>query len=254
MKKILVLFSLFIILPLLSYGQQTLVKPAISPNFASYDFWVGSNETWNELTISPLPWKWIKPLGVRARIGSLGNQWNEWDRISSEVEYIVQDIEIMGTKVGNFGGRWGGVYSTDLYIQNYYGYLLYSTSISSFDIHANVGTLSTYQGREWTREITTGIRGDYRVTTRITIIGEVVGYDLKDFLLQKGIRYTLISDTIWIHLSAGNNFEFRNKKARPWLLYTYPDTGLLVYDASKSRDMNLNPELPFFNLGFSFIF
>ncbi len=251
MKKILVVLLLLITFPLTVHSQQSLVKPSTSPNLIAYDFWVGSNETWNELTVSPIPWKWIKPLGVRARIGSLGDQWNKWDRISPEVEYIVQDIEIMGRKVGNIGGRWGGVYSTDLYIQNYYGYLLYSTSISSFDIHANVGTLSTFERREWTREITTGIRGDYRVTTRITVIGEVLGYDLKDFLFQKGIRYQIFPDKIWIELSAGNNFEFRNKKARPWLLYTYPDTGLLVYDASKSRDMNLNPELPFFNLGVS---
>lgn len=256
-KYILLLIFTFLLLlpPSQTLAQQMLVTPARDFTLAKTSFQVGSNETWVGISGLPLPFRFISPLGLKVEVGSRSENWKEWDRYRYEVDYILKDIILFERNVGSIGIRYGMEYTEDFITDSFYLYVPYSLNLSPVSLHLNIGAVYNWN-RRWIQSSRTGIRTDYHVSEKITIVGEVIRlkqtsieYDDGRYytLFQKGIQYNIIPDRLELKLTAGNNFKFRNKKARPWI--SYYSESIIVYETSKSRNMNVTPELPFFNLG-----
>lgn len=258
MKQLLLLFIILLYSTSIGFSQQMMVKPSEVDQQLSFDFWVGSNETWNELTFFPFTTldNYISYVGVTLGVGSDSDLWSDWNLYKIEGRYIFRDIMIRHRDVGSTGLVWGAEYNLDWYIQNFYGYIPYSVRLGDFDLHTNIGFKSVYYmmppNDSWVNYITTGIRTDYSPTDRITILGEVFSYDIDEFIFQKGVRYHIVPRRIWIDLTAGNDFTFRNKKRQMWYLYSFENVA--IYDTRMSRNMDTDPQYPFFNLGVSFNF
>jgi hypothetical protein len=72
--------------------------------------------------------------------------------------------------------------------------------------HFNAG-FEAVQEEEWEYEIITGIRGDFGMTNRFTLLGEIAAANFSDAFYQGGIRISLIPELLEMDITYGEGFR-----------------------------------------------
>ncbi|MCC5940928.1 MAG: hypothetical protein JJU37_05245 [Balneolaceae bacterium] len=73
-------------------------------------------------------------------------------------------------------------------------------------LHINAG-FEAVQEEDWEYEIITGIRGDFGINERFTILSEVAAANFGDFFYQGGLRISIIPDLLEMDITYGEGFR-----------------------------------------------
>lgn len=194
-----------------SQAQQMIVDDAslIINQSIQLDSWYGTEESSGQFGISLTPWLDIGP-------GLL------FDSSSSKFEASSWFLEFK-TVAGNLnenGYAYGLVFSPiinfEREIEEFYAYVPYTQKIlnNSSLIHFNIGVegLHRYLGyvginSRWEWVITTGIRGDFKVSDTVTILSELFASGWEPPSFQAGFRYALIPSLLNMEITYGKGLQ-----------------------------------------------
>lgn len=164
--------------------------------------WYGTEESWIQPSLS-LSHLWDFTPGIifdTANEGSLSN-------IFGELKYVPTDLNFDGYSYGwtgaiffDTGGRIDRVYT---YIP-FTKYILDRTS----QVHLNIGL----DGRDnpagdFEYGFSTGIRADFGLTERFTVLSEVFTVDFETPSFQAGIRFDVVPDLFNVDVTYGESFK-----------------------------------------------
>lgn len=183
-------------------AQQMFVDDAAVTTERSFqvETWYGSRESWFLTAISPVQGLELGTgIGVDSRDGFDPANW------ILEAKYAPGDFEETGSAIGIASGF---LFSFEGKLEEFYAYLPYSQTIfnNSSVLHINAG-FEAVQEEEWEYELITGIRGDFGLTNRLAILGEVAATNFADAFYQGGIRITLLPDLLEMDITYGEGFR-----------------------------------------------
>jgi len=115
------------------------------------------------------------------------------------------DLEQRGWGIGAVAGL---LYDFDGEFEELFAYIPYSRMIlnDSSVLHLNVG-FEAVQEDDWEYEIITGIRGDFGISDRFALLGEVAAANFGDAFFQGGLRISLIPDLLEMDITYGDGFR-----------------------------------------------
>lgn len=244
MKKLVISLGIFLLFPILLNAQQFSVDDANVVPSRSFlvEGWTGTHGYWNKLGIPFFRNNTEVSVGV-------GTYDIDYDRLFIEGKWVFPNLSLFGRNLGSVGAVYGGVYNFSFYIQNFYGYVLYSVEVGDFIFTGNTGFINRYI-YDWELKFNWGVRTDYQVTERIFLMGEIHNKLFDRVLLQKGVRYSLFNDRLNLFVSAGSEVGIKRGKYRVRVLTEA--TEFIVLDGKESIDILDRNRVPYFNLGFSF--
>lgn len=183
-------------------AQQMFVDDAAVTTERSFQIetWYGSRESWFLTAISPVQGLEIGTgIGVDSRDGFDPSNW------ILEAKFVPGDLEATGSAVGLAAGA---LYNFDGEFEEYFAYIPYSRMIldDSSVLHFNVG-FEAIQDEEWEYELITGLRGDFGITDRFALLGEVAAANFNDAFYQGGIRISLVPDLLEMDITYGEGFR-----------------------------------------------
>jgi len=183
-------------------AQQMFVDDAAVTTERSFQIetWYGSRESWFLTAISPVQGLEIGTgIGVDSRDGFDPSTW------ILEAKFVPGDLEATGSAVGIAAGA---LYNFDGEFEEYFAYIPYSHMIlnDSSVLHFNVG-FDAVRDEEWEYELITGLRGDFGLTDRFALLGEIAAVNFGDAFYQGGIRISLIPDLLEMDITYGEGFR-----------------------------------------------
>ena len=183
-------------------AQQMFVDDAAVTTERSFQIetWYGSRESWFLMAIGPIQGLELGTgIGVDSRDGFDPSNW------ILEGKYVPGDFEETGSAIGIAGGL---LFDFDGNLEEIYAYVPYSQMIlnNSSVLHINAG-FEAVQEEEWEYELITGIRGDFGITDRLALLGEIAAANFADAFYQGGIRITLIPDLLLMDITFGEGFR-----------------------------------------------
>ncbi len=183
-------------------AQQMFVDDAAVTTERSFqvETWYGSRESWFLAAISPLRWLEIGAgLGVDTRDGFDPSNW------ILEAKFVLRDFEEAGSAIGLVSGI---LHNLNGDLEEFFAYIPYSRMIldESLALHFNVG-FDALRQEEWQYELITGIRGDFGISGRFTLLGEVAAANFGNAFYQGGIRITLLPDLLEMDITYGEGFR-----------------------------------------------
>ena len=92
-----------------------------------------------------------------------------------------------------YGMVTGLLYDFDAYLEEFFAYLVYSKMFmqNSSVLHLNLGWESVDEGQGFEHGVVTGIRGDFGILNRFTILSDFAFMNFRDTFYQGGIRIGL---------------------------------------------------------------
>ncbi len=183
-------------------AQQMFVDDAAVTTERSFqvETWYGSRESWFLTAISPVQGLELGTgIGVDSRDGFDPANW------ILEAKYAPGDFEETGSAIGIASGL---LFNFDGNLEEFYAYLPYSQTIfnNSSVLHINAG-FEAIQDEEWEYELITGIRGDFGLTNRLAVLGEVAAANFADAFYQGGIRLSLVPGLLEMDITYGEGFR-----------------------------------------------
>lgn len=164
--------------------------------------WYGTEESWIQPGIS-LSHLWDITPGVIFNTADDG----KLSRIFTELKYVPTDLEFDGYSYGWVGAI---AFDTDGKIDWVYSYIPFTKQIldgRSF-VHFNVGLDGQDNASgEWEYGFTTGIRGDFGLNNRITILTEIFTTDFETPSFQAGVRFSLVPDLLDLDVTYGQGLQ-----------------------------------------------
>ncbi len=183
-------------------AQQMFVDDSEVTTYRSFQIetWYGSRESWFLTAISP-----VRGLEIGTGIGFDTREGLEPTNWIFEGKYAAVDLEERDWGVGAVAGL---LYDFDGEFEELFAYIPYSRMIlnESSVLHINIG-FEAVQEIDWEYEIITGIRGDFGLTDRFTLLGEVAAANFADAFYQGGIRISLIPDLLEMDITYGEGFR-----------------------------------------------
>ncbi|CAN5492329.1 hypothetical protein BH23BAC3_BH23BAC3_15930 [soil metagenome] len=162
--------------------------------------WYGSRESWFLTAISPVQGLELGTgIGVDSREGFNPSNW------IMEVKFVPGGLEGDGSAVGFAAGA---LYNFDGEFEEYFAFIPYSRMIldDSSVLHFNVGFKAVWE-EEWQYELITGLRGDFGITDRFALLGEVAAANFDDAFYQGRIRFSLVPDLLEMDITYGEGFR-----------------------------------------------
>ena len=185
-----------------SSAQQMFVDDAEVTTYRSFqvETWYGSRESWFLTAISP-----IRGLEIGTGIGFDTREGLDPVNWIFEGKYVYGNLEESGWAVGGVAGL---LYDFDGDFEELFAYIPYSHLILNENsvLHINAG-FEAVQEEDWEYEIITGIRGDFGITDRFTLLSEVAAANFGDAFYQGGIRISLIPDLLEMDITYGEGFR-----------------------------------------------
>lgn len=183
-------------------AQQMFVDDAAVTTEHSFqvETWYGSRESWFLTAISPVRGlEFGTGIGVDSRDGFDLTNW------IIEAKYVPGDFEETGSAIGIASGL---LFDFDGNLNEIFAYLPYSHMVlnNSSVLHINAG-FEAVREVEWEYELITGIRGDFGITERLTLLGEVAAANFADAFYQGGIRLSLVPGLLEMDITYGEGFR-----------------------------------------------
>lgn len=183
-------------------AQQMFVDDSEVTTYRSFQIetWYGSRESWFLTAFSPIRGLELGTgLGFDSRDGFDPANW------ILEAKFAAVDLEERGWAVGGVAGI---LYDLDGDLEEVFAYIPYSRMIfnESSALHINAG-FEAVQEENWEYEIITGLRGDFGINERFTILSEVAAANFGDVFYQGGLRISLIPDLLEMDITYGEGFR-----------------------------------------------
>jgi hypothetical protein len=183
-------------------AQQMFVDDAEVTTYRSFQIetWYGSRESWLLAAISPVRGLELGTgLGFDSRDGFDPTNW------IFEAKFVPGDLEANGWAIGGVAGF---LYDLDGDLEEVFAYTPYSRMIfnDSLVLHINAG-FEAMQEVEWDYELITGIRGDFGITERFTLLAELAAANFGDVFYQGGVRISLIPDLLEMDITYGEGIR-----------------------------------------------
>lgn len=183
-------------------AQQMFVDDAEVTTYRSFQLetWYGSRESWFLTAISPIRGLEIGTgLGFDSREGFDPTNW------ILEAKFVATDLEERGWSIGGVAGL---LYDLSGDLEEVFAYIPYSQMIfnGSSVLHINAG-FQAVQQMEWEYEFITGLRGDFEISDRFTLLGEVAAANFGDAFYQGGLRISLVPDLLEMDITYGEGFR-----------------------------------------------
>lgn len=200
-SAILTLFTFVVTLQKIE-AQQMFVDDAEVTTFRSFQIetWYGSRESWFLTAISPVQGLEIGTgFGFDSRDGFDPASW------ILETKFEAVSLEERGWGIGTAAGI---LYNLDGDLEEVFAYVPYSQMIlnNSSVMHINAG-FQALQDQNWEYELITGIRGDFGITDRFTLLGEFAAANFGDLFYQGGFRITFIPDLLEMDVTYGEGIR-----------------------------------------------
>jgi hypothetical protein len=183
-------------------AQQMFVDDAAVTTERSFqvETWYGSRESWFLAALSPVRGLEIGTgIGVDSRDGFDPSNW------ILEAKFVHGDFEETGSAIGVVSGL---LFDFEGELEEFFAYVPYSRLIldQSSVLHFNLGFDAIHE-EQWEFELIKGIRGDFGITSRFALLGEVAAVNFGDAFYQAGIRITLVPDLLEMDITYGEGFR-----------------------------------------------
>ena len=183
-------------------AQQMFVDDSEVTTYRSFQIetWCGSRESWFLTAISPVR-------GLEIGTGFGFDSRDGFDPASWILEAKFEAVSLEGRGWG-IGTAAGVLYDLDGDLEEVFAYIPYSQMIlnDSSVMHINVG-FQAVQEQNWEYELITGIRGDFGITDRFTLLGEIAVANFGDLFYQGGLRITFIPDLLEMDITYGEGIR-----------------------------------------------
>ena len=183
-------------------AQQMFVDDAEVTTYRSFQIesWYGSRESWFLAAISP-----VRGLELGTGIGFDSRDAFDPSNWILEAKFARVNLEERGSAIGLAAGL---VYNFDGDFEEYFAYIPVSRMIlnNSSVLHFNAG-FDAVLVEEWSYDLITGIRGDFGITDRFTLLTEVAAANFDDAFYQAGIRISLVPDLLEMDITYGEGFR-----------------------------------------------
>lgn len=184
-------------------AQQMVVDDAEIVNYRSFqvETWYGTEESWFQPAVA---------LGRYWEFGPavIFDPNDNFKAVSwlTEIKFVPGDLEFDGY---SYGFVFAPVFSFDGGFDEYYTYIPYSREIldGSSVMHVNLGFAGVKSGGDWDNFLTTGIRGDFGLTERFTVLAEVFSNDFSTPTLHGGLRFSIVPDLLEMDITYGQGFR-----------------------------------------------
>lgn len=204
--KILLLTALSTLISLASFNQsaaqQMVVDDAtvVTPRSVQFEGWYGTEESWVQPAFSIATWFEVGP----AVIFDTSNGF-EPDNWLVELKAIPGDLDYDGYA---YGFVFAPVFDFDLVFREFYFYspITFEFLDGTSRFHVNVG-FDGVKEEEWDYGFTSGIRGDFGLGSRLTILSEVFTTNFREPAFQAGLRISVIPDRLELDVTYGEGFR-----------------------------------------------
>ena len=191
-------------------AQQMFVDDAAvtTTNSFQIETWYGSRESWFLPAISPL-----KGLEIGSGIGFDSREGLDPANWIFEVKFVPGDLETRGQAIGVAAGL---LYDLDGNFEELFVMIPYSRMILGYtsQLHLNLGFEAVYENsgpegaeKEWQYEVIKGIRGDFGISDRFTILSEVAAANFDNYFFQGGLRISLLPGLLEMDITYGEGFR-----------------------------------------------
>ncbi|WP_340104518.1 hypothetical protein [Rhodohalobacter sp. 8-1] len=164
--------------------------------------WYGTEQSWIQPSIS-LSHLWDITPGIIFNTGDDGSI----SQLFGELKYVPTDLSFDGYSYG-----WTGAifFDTDGRVDRVYTYLPFTKYVLDRTslVHLNIG----FDGRDnidgdLEYGFFTGLRADFGLTDRFSILSEVFTTDFESPSFQAGVRFDVVQDVLNIDITYGDSFK-----------------------------------------------
>lgn len=182
-------------------AQQMIVDDAEIVNYRSFqvEMWYGTEESWFQPAIA-LGRYWEFAPGIIFDEDFSAASW------LTEIKFVPGDLEFDGY---SYGFVFAPVFSVDGGFDEYFTYIPYSMEIlgGSSLMHVNLG-FEGFKGDDgWDHALTTGIRGDFGLTDRFTVLSEIFTSDFSTPKVHGGLRISIFPELLEMDVTYGQGFR-----------------------------------------------
>lgn len=183
-------------------AQQMIVDDAAITTHRSFQIetWYGTEESWFQPAVSATKW-------LEIATGLIFDSSDGFDADSWFVEFkaVNRDLEEEGWA---YGLVFAPVFNFDGDFSEFFSYVPVSINIlnASSVLHINLGVQGINE-TGWTYAFTSGIRGDFGITDRVTALSEVFTSNLKLPAFQSGLRFSVLPDLVELDITYGRGFR-----------------------------------------------
>ena len=123
-----------------------------------------------------------------------------------EFKFIPGDLDFEGW---SYGWVLGMIFDDRMGVDEFYTYLPYTFSVldGSTLLHANVGLGGDRVDGEWDYAAIYGVRADFDIVDRITLLTEVYTTNIEPPNFQGGLRLHLVPDRLEMDITYGEGFD-----------------------------------------------
>jgi hypothetical protein len=183
-------------------AQQMIIDDAAVTTERSFQIetWAGSHEAIFQPAVALTGWLEFAP-----GLAFSNSDDFEFAGFFAELKAVNRDIEVYGSAIGlvtAFGFNDGGNFEEFMTYVPYSHMFLNDSSI----IHLNAGFILADHGKDWEFTPIYGIRGDFGIHERVTLLGEIFA-DETDFGFNGGVRLGLIPGLLEMDITYGRGFE-----------------------------------------------
>lgn len=183
-------------------AQQMIVDDAAVTTERSFQIetWAGTEEAIFQPALALTGW-----LELTTGIAFSNSDSFEFAGFFTELKAVNRDVEAFGSAVGlvaAFG------FDDDGNFGEFMSYVPYSRMILNHSsmLHLNAGFILEDHGDGWDFHPIYGIRGDFGIHERLSLLGEIFAEET-DFGLNGGVRIGLISGLLEMDITYGRGFE-----------------------------------------------
>ena len=194
-------------------AQQMIIDDAAVTTERSFQIetWYGTEESWFQPGVAVTPWLEFAP-------GLIFDSSNRFEAANWLLEFkaVPGDLEAEGYAYGLVAAP---VFNFDGEIEEFFSYVPVSKMLpdQATVVHINMGIEGTKNefieatngspDSEWEWAFTTGIRGDFAISDRVTILSEIFTANFETPSFQGGFRFSIIPDLMEMDLTYGQGFR-----------------------------------------------
>lgn len=210
--KIIALLAVFILVILHqnSNAQQMFVDDAAvtTTNSFQIETWYGSRESWFLPAVSP-----VLGLEIGTGIGFDSREGLEPTNWIFEMKFVPGDLEKNGWALGVAAGL---LYDFDGNFEEFFLMVPFSRMIfgDTSQLHFNLGLDAIYENNnemetdpDWSYDVIKGIRGDFGLTDRFTILSEIAAANFDNIFFQGGLRISVLPGLLEMDITYGEGFR-----------------------------------------------
>jgi len=196
------IYVFFLVIPALLSAQHMIIDDAAVSEKNLFEGWAGTEESWIQPSVA-VNRSWNVSPGIIFDTSNPNFNATNW-LIENKVVPAGWSNDTWA--VGNVSAL---VFDFDGNLTQFYSYIPLSRRIlhSNSLIHLNIGFEGNQISNDWDYAITTGLRTDFAISTRIFLLSELYTFDFNSTGFQSGFRFLIIPGRLESDITYGRGFE-----------------------------------------------